>query len=148
MNQGEIVVTSQHTSLITVVGRNVAACIRSSSSAVCGMTNFSRPAIYEARNATAQYGNVALPKLIKMIRDHDNKSRFEVHLFGGGSHDGNDHIGMRNIEMARKICAHFRIDVLSEDTGGSMGKKVMYDTASGHIAVLKVYDIRKEDWGE
>lgn len=140
-------VTADTTSLITVVGRNVAVCIRSSSSAVCGMTNFAQPAVYTSNNATASFGNVALPKMIDMIRARDSRHTFEAHLFGGGCRDEKDPVGTQNVDMARRICAHYNIEVLSEDTGGAMGKKIMYDTASGHIAVLKVYELRKEDWG-
>ncbi len=36
--------------------------------------------------------------------------------------------------------------VASEDVGGKKGRKILFDTASGHVAVLKVHDLRREDW--
>ncbi len=27
-----------------------------------------------------------------------------------------------------------------------MGRKVMFDTATGHVAILKVHELRRDDW--
>jgi chemotaxis protein CheD len=50
------------------------------------------------------------------------------------------------VEIARKILREKGIAIASEDVGGSVGRKIVFDLATGHVAVLKVHKVRDEDW--
>jgi chemotaxis protein CheD len=47
-------------------------------------------------------------------------------------------IGDENIAVARELLTRFNIPIVAEDVGGSRGRRVTFDTASGsiHCALL------------
>ncbi|MBD3394854.1 MAG: hypothetical protein GF418_04430 [Chitinivibrionales bacterium] len=144
---GEISVTQDGEALIAVLGSNVSVCVWDTAGRIAGMNNFSEPATYDAERATARFGNVATVKLIDMIRERCADADLEAHIFGGASPRDGCEAGNANVAMARSILSRRCIPVVSEDVGGRKGRKIMFDTTSGHVAVLKVHDIRKDDWG-
>ena len=54
--------------------------------------------------------------------------------------------GERNLELAEKVLAKRSISVSSRDVGGTKGRKIVFDGRTGHVAVMKVHKLRKEDW--
>ena len=48
--------------------------------------------------------------------------------------------------ISRKILAKQGIPVVSEDVGGRKGRKIVFNTQTNEIAVLKVGHLRKADW--
>lgn len=71
---------------------------------------------------------------------------FEAQIFGGGELDTCDKTGEENVEIARKVLNKKGVNIVSEDVGGEKGRKILFDTDTGHVAVLKVYDVRDVDW--
>jgi len=68
-----------------------------------------------------------------------------IKMFGGASgiavHAGESssyNIGRRNVEMARKLLRFARLEVKGEDVGGSLGRKLMFNTQTGEIWVKKL----------
>lgn len=68
-----------------------------------------------------------------------------IKMFGGASgiavHAGENssyNIGRRNIEMARKLLRFARLEIKGEDVGGSLGRKLMFNTQTGEIWVKKL----------
>ena len=55
-------------------------------------------------------------------------------------------IGRENIEIARKILSKRKISIISKDVGGEKGRKVVFNTDTNEIAVLKVDSLRDDDW--
>ena len=84
--------------------------------------------------------------LILLIKGQSPKGNFEAHIFGGAALDSNDGRGHANIAMARKVLSSRGISIATEDVGGSKGRKILFDPETGHVAVLKVHSIRREDW--
>lgn len=77
-----------------------------------------------------------------------SKKNLEAHIIGGsfsGEYASKD-IGKKNIEMAKKILAQYKIPIVNEDTGGPFGRKVVFNTNEGEILVCKVKKIREQDW--
>jgi chemotaxis protein CheD len=113
-----------------------------------GMKHFILPQTNQKEQATPRYGNVAMIALIKLMHEEGcNISTMTAHIIGGGHPEGEaDGIGAKNVEMARKVLKEKGITILSEDVGGSVGRKIVFDLATGHVAVLKVHKLRTEDW--
>jgi chemotaxis protein CheD len=112
------------------------------------MCHYTAPLTREAAQATGSYGNVAVLTLIGKMRDRAPRASLEAQVFGGAARRSGDDVGSRNIDIARRILHARGVRIVSEDVGGSKGRKVLFDSQSGHSAVLKVHEIRKEDWGE
>lgn len=132
-----------------VLGACVAVTIWDRRLAIGGMTHFVSPRTTDPAKATACFGNVSTSALVRILeRQGSRLSDLEAQIFGGG-HDpgiGSPHTGDKNVKAARKVLKRKGIKVVSEDVGGSRGRKVVFDTSNGHTGVIKVQTIRRGDW--
>jgi len=55
-------------------------------------------------------------------------------------------VGHENVAIARSVLQKKGIAIVSEDVGGNMGRKVVFDTETGQLMTLKVHKIRDSDW--
>jgi chemotaxis protein CheD len=55
-------------------------------------------------------------------------------------------IGMENVMIARKVLLRKGIAILSEDIGGELGRKIVFNTHSNELAIIKVEKLRNADW--
>lgn len=132
-----------------VVGSCVAVSLWDSKKAYGGMAHFLYPFTQDRRRATAQYGNVAVKYLVKMFLDLGGQERnLRAQIFGGAQLAPADciRVAKENVQIARKILKSHRISVVSEDTGGTLGRKVVYHTQRNEAIVYKVGALRKGDW--
>jgi len=135
----------------TVLGSCVAVCLWDRDHAVGGMNHYLYPLTKDKNKATAQYGNVSTLMLIKLMKEMGCRTEAMVaQVFGGATHKLNSKaaVGDKNVAIARKILKKFDIPIISEDVGGTMGRKIVFDTESGEVAVLKVHQLRHSDWVE
>jgi two-component system chemotaxis response regulator CheB len=91
-------------------------------------------------NDVGRYGNVSTPKMIALVEKLLKGAKgLEASIFGGAA--VNNHlsvgggIGERNIEVAREILGAHRIPVRREDVGGTVGRRIYFNTESGEIEV-------------
>ncbi|MFW5811032.1 MAG: chemotaxis protein CheD, partial [Thermodesulfobacteriota bacterium] len=80
---------------------------------------------------------------------HGSKPRnLEAQIIGGAYNPGisGKNIGRENIQVARKLLARKRIRIVSEDVGGEKGRKVVFNTHTNEVAVIKVEKLRTADW--
>ena len=149
LNPGYIYHSMAPVTIHTVVGNCVSVCLWDRKKAFGAMNHFLYPSTQEPKEATPLYGNVATAKLAQlMLEAGSTVSDLIAQVFGGASHKryGNPELGLKNVEIARNILRNHGIIVHSEDTGGRMGRKIAFDSGTGHAIVLKVHDIRAEDW--
>ena len=148
VSSGEIVIVQEETVLAAVVARGVAVCIWDKNGVTAGMSHFTKPSIYDSKQATGQYGNVSVLTLMRMLKDRAPNGCFEAQVFGGAlKHDG-ESIGAENVDIAKRILKSREIPVVSEDIGGNKGRKILFYSSSGHTVVLKVHNLRKDDWND
>jgi len=50
------------------------------------------------------------------------------------------------VEFAENWLKKYNIPIVSRDTGGQLGRKVIFDNNEGEIIVYKLKKIRTEDW--
>ncbi|MBI9087254.1 MAG: chemotaxis protein CheD [Desulfobacterales bacterium] len=134
----------------TVLGSCVSVCIFDRKRKRGGMNHFRFPVTRDREQATAFYGNAATLALVAMMLDSGSKTKDLVAQIVGGAHNleiSSEDIGRENVRIARKVLVGKKIRVISEDIGGTQGRKVVYNTANNELAVLKVDTIRKGDWG-
>lgn len=115
------------------------------------MNHFRFPATTDPALATPIYGNVATAELIRMMLEGGSRKEDLIAQIVGGAcpdPDREGSVGTQNVEAARHVLARGGIQIRSEDTGGQMGRKIVFDTGTGHTIILKVHRIRDEDWDE
>ena len=149
LQPGYIVVPDQSVSISTVIGSGVSVCIYDRKKRFGGMNHFQLPYMVTKGKTTAIYGNVSTIALIKMMLVHEcKKKHLEAQIFGGAYNpQKNDKdIGRENIEIARKTLLKNNIPVISEDVSGAKGRKIVFNTRTNEMAVLKVDNLRDADW--
>ena len=144
---GSIALVHDGTTLVAVAGPGVAVCLWNESSKVACLAHFAEAATYETARATARFGNVALPTAIRMVRDVEPSGEIEAQIFGGASQVGqNLSRGDENVAMARRVLTAKGVKIVSEDVGGTKGRKIVFQASTGHVAVVKVHHLRADDW--
>jgi chemotaxis protein CheD len=133
----------------TVLGSSVSVCLFDRKRRVGGMNHFLYPSSREAGVSTSIYGNVATLTLIRMmLREGASLGHLEAQILGGAFNPeiSPRDIGRENIMAARRVLRRQRIPIVSEDSGGTRGRKIIFTTHQNEIAVLKVERLRASDW--
>jgi chemotaxis protein CheD len=133
----------------TVLGSCVAVALWDSRKAIGGMAHFLYPFTEDRRHATAEYGNVAVRCLVKMFLEKNAQAKdLRAQIFGGAVSGATEcaKIAEENVRTARMILRRAHIVIGSEDTGGRMGRKIVFNTKSNEAVVYKVNEIREDDW--
>jgi chemotaxis protein CheD len=133
----------------TVVGVCVAVSLWDSKRRFGAMNHFLYPKVTDPARATPQYGNVATIELVNMMeKAGSRRADLIAQVLGGGRPrpaTGPD-VGAENVAVALEVLERKSIHIGSRDTGGSMGRKISFDTGTGHLMVLKVHKLREDDW--
>lgn len=149
LEPGYIFLATEPTVISSVLGSCVAVCLFDRKRNIGGMNHFQLPLITEKHLATARYGNVATMTLVRMMTDTGSKPKhLEAQIIGGAYNPkiSRKNIGPENVQMARKLLARKRIRIASEDVGGEKGRKVVFNTHTNEVAVMKVEKLRSADW--
>jgi chemotaxis protein CheD len=149
LEPGHIYAPDTPTNISAVLGSAVSVCLYDRKRKTGGMNLFQHPLTKDPRQATARYGNVAILVLLRMLREHGSKDRhIEAQILGGARSPDTSvkDVGMQNTQIARKILYREQIPIVSEDTGGRRGRKVVFRTDTSELMVMKVAQLRKSDW--
>ena len=138
LRPGYIYLPDQHTSISTVLGSSVSVSVFDKKLKLGGMNHFLYPETNDQDKSTSFYGNVAVETLIHMMINSGAKIKhMEAQIFGGAFNPKlslND-IGSNNISTARKILKSKKIRIVSEDIGGEIGRKIIFDSHNSEIAI-------------
>ncbi len=151
LDPGYIYLSKTPINLYAVLGSCVAVCIWDKRLKIGGMSHYLYPKAPSREKMTSKYGDVAVLSLIRMMEKAGANRESMYAQIVGGAHPpflkGNwRSLGGENVEVAREVLTKRGIFIASEDTGGTMGRKVVFNTHTGHLVVLKVYRIRQDDW--
>lgn len=125
--------------LSTVLGSCIACCLFDPALALGGMNHFllpAPPAGHRSNSGEAErYGLYAMEVLINaMLQRGANRATMRAHLYGGANlHEGMRAIGSENAAFARDFLAADRIQLVREDTGGVLARRLELQPASGRI---------------
>ena len=149
LRPGFIYLPDRPTTISAVLGSSVAVSLYDRSLKAGGMNHFLFPYMNGREKATALYGNVAVLTLIRMMAGHGSKaSNLEAQVFGGAFNTevSKRDIGRDNLRAARHILSRQKIKIVSEDVGGEIGRKIVFNTLTYEIGILKVGRLRESAW--
>ncbi|BAF60246.1 MAG: chemotaxis protein CheD [Pelotomaculum sp.] len=93
----------------------------------------------------AKFADLGLPLLVAEVRrlggrvnNLQAKIAGGAQMFSGLNEKFALNIGERNINMTRKVLKDLGIKILAEDVGGSKGRTMILDTASGNVYIRTV----------
>jgi chemotaxis protein CheD len=149
LEPGHIFIPAGPTIISVVLGSSVAVCLFDRKRQIGGINHFQLPHIREKHKATAIYGNVATITLIRMmVHDGSKIKHLEAQILGGAFNPAvsERNVGRENTQIARRVLLKERINIASEDCGGERGRKIVFNAASGEVAVFKADRLRQSDW--
>ena len=124
----------------TVLGSCVAVCLFDPKEKTGGINHYMLPLWNGDGLASVKYGNIAIEKLIQeMIARGSDKRNIYAKIFGGANQvNYTMQIGLRNVEIARKMLIENGINIVAESVGGKLGRKVIFNTYTGEVRMKYV----------
>jgi chemotaxis protein CheD len=150
LKPGYIFLSSKPSIISAVIGSRVVVSLWDCNRQYGGVANYSYPLIDNKKEATAHYGNVAVSYLIRMfLKEKTNIKNIRAQIFGGASLRQSTEckeVAKENVRIARSVLERFRIRIISEDVGGEVGRKLVYNTSTNEAIVYKAEKLRQNDW--
>ena len=149
ISPGYIYFPEIQTKISTVLGSSVSIAVFDRKKKSGAMSHFLYPSIKNGDIPRSIYGDVSTKALINFfLKEGSRKKNMEAQIFGGAfnSSVSPSDIGKKNVESAKKILLRENINLVSEDIGGTKGRKIVFDTKTNEIVVIRVDNLRKTDW--
>ena len=135
--------------LCAVCGNGVVVTMRDQILRIGGMVHVVYPKLEAKNKPTNFYVEYALRSLFAVLSKLGTQSNedLEAQIFGGGHQEG---LGKKRAEdcvrKIRKMLKDRKVRIISEDVGGSLGRKIIFNTNNGETAAIKTSRIRRMDW--
>lgn len=148
LDPGHVVYSQEPSLLSSVCGSGVVVTVWDRSRRVGGMIHCVSPKKKNREKSTNYHMDVAIPSLMsQFLNEAAAVANLEAQIFGGGNHRGlRESRVAKTVEVARRMLRRFRIPIVSEDVGGRLGRKIMFNTHSGDAMVMKTRRMRLIDW--
>ncbi len=148
IDAGYVAVSESPTLICSVCGNGVIVTLWDRVYRTGGMAHCIFPKLRGHEAPTNYHANIAVPALIRqMVEYHPHSRTVEAQLYGGGGLTGHALTRANKVvEAIKKILKRAHIPIVCEDTGGTIGKKIVFDTHTGDVMVLKTRKVRKSDW--
>jgi chemotaxis protein CheD len=149
LQPGYIYVTKSPALISTVLGSCVSVSIYDKKLKVGGMNHFRFPQPNTPEESTVLFGIFVIVQLVKLMKNLGCKRKnLNAQIFGGAYNNEveSEVNGIENIKIAEKMLSKIGIKILSKDTGGCLGRKIVFNTFTGEIFIGKVQNIRASDW--
>jgi len=146
ITQGETYATGEEdVAIATVLGSCIAACIRDPYARIGGMNHFLLPDGDGGDRLSSRYGVNAMELLINAIlHAGGRRDRLQAKIFGGANViPALSNIGERNAQFARTFLKAEGIELIGDDTGGTLPRRVRFWPESGRASrLLLAPDVR------
>lgn len=149
LKPGFVYLPEKATTISTVLGSSVSVALYDKSLKIGGMNHFLFPYASKGKEATTLYGNVSMMTLIRMMKANKSKpSNMQAQIFGGAfnAEYSSKDVGKANLNAARHLLLSHQIKIISQDIGGELGRKIVFNTSTCETLTLKVENLRKTDW--
>ncbi len=141
----EIVTTDRPVILKTTLGSCVGIVFHDCTNHIAGMVHIMLPKMPEKDTVISKYADTAIPALMEELISKFGAERknIKASMIGGANmfnfkSDSILLVGDRNVEESRKILGGLGVPIVFEDIGGTRGKTVMFNNATGEIQVKKL----------
>jgi chemotaxis protein CheD len=135
LHAGELLVATEPTAVVTILGSCVSVCLWDPESRIGGMNHYLLP-FHVEREQSARFGSVAIPRLVeKVMAAGADPRRLHAKVFGGASVIGAFSHGRRlgddNARLALESLQALGIPVIEQDVGGLKGRKLVFHSDDG-----------------
>jgi chemotaxis protein CheD len=123
------------------LGSSVAVVLYDTATGIAGLAHVMLPRAVAGESASGKYADTAVPLLLTEMIDHGAEAKtVRAGVFGGASLLGQGHsllldLGQRTVEAAEAALAKAGVDLLVADVGGSKGRNLSIEVATGQVTV-------------
>ncbi len=144
LQPGEIYFGDRDTRIRTLLGSCVAVVMWHPKLLIGGMCHYMLPGRPggKCEQLDGRYADEAMALMVREIGNAGTQpGDYQVKLFGGGhmfsaqKRVGKDHIGAKNVEMARLLVQQHGFEICSEHMGGVGHRNIFFDIWNGHVWV-------------
>lgn len=144
LQPGEVYFGGRDTRIRTLLGSCVAVVMWHPDLLVGGMCHYMLPTQLgkTRRELNGCYADEAMELMLREIRAAGTQPRdYQVKLFGGGhmfsAHQAvsSNHVGAKNVEVARRLIKQHGFTSIAEHLGGIGHRNIFFDIWSGHVWV-------------
>jgi len=124
----------------TILGSCVAVCFYNKKYMYGGINHYMLPLWNGDGLASPRYGNIAIEKLYGQMKEMGSlKEHLIAKVFGGANQiQGATNIGERNAVIAKDMLKELKVPIVAESTGGTIGRKIIFDTYTGMVKMKYV----------
>jgi chemotaxis protein CheD len=142
LQPGEVYFAERDTRIRTLLGSCVAITMWHPGTLVGGMCHYMLPGSLDGQRdkLDGRYGDEAMVLMQMEIRKTNTQPQdYQVKLFGGGHmfskypSVNTDHVGAKNVEMARSLMKRHGFKVQAEHLGGAGHRTLMFDLWNGQV---------------
>ena len=141
LHPGQVAVFAEPTEVSTVLGSCVAICLFDERASLGGLNHFVLPDL-SIRDTSARYAGPAFRELLTRLRALGSRpGTLQAKVFGGADTLGFSNegaVGARNVGSARELLVLAGIPIVGEDVGGTVGRKLRFETHSGAAWVRRL----------
>jgi chemotaxis protein CheD len=144
LQAGQLTAASDSEVIVTILGSCVAICLWDTRLRLGGMNHYMLPFPTTKQNVSPRFGTVAWTQLLHRVSDLGaQRPNLRAGIFGGACimdafRDDADHVGVRNVGLAEEQLRDAGIAVVQREVGGRRGRKLTFDTRTGHITVREL----------
>jgi chemotaxis protein CheD len=141
---GQLFTSPAACTVTTILGSCVSVCVWDPTTGAGGLNHFLLPQCVENGISSPRFGNVAIHRLLDDLGKLGSpRARLKSKIFGGASvidafQAANESLGMKNVDLARRLLADAGIPIVAEDIGGTQGRKLVFQTGDGSAWVRKI----------
>jgi len=141
LHPGQLFASTEPTVITTILGSCVGVCLWDPVLKAGALNHFLLPYGKGEGAAALRFGNLSMENLIrKMDLMGCSRENIQAKIFGGGCviqafRDEGQHLGLKNIEIAKKVLKEEKIRIAGEDVGGRNGRKLIFHTEDGTVWV-------------
>ncbi len=150
LHPGNLIASNEGRTVTTVLGSCISVCLWDPVLRSGGINHYMLALWNGEGLPSPKYGNIAITKLIeKMLVMGSSRQNLKAKVFGGAavikSSSGMLNVGARNIILAEDMLRDEKIPIISKDVGGSLGRKLLFNTETGSVLVRKINPRRKRE---
>lgn len=135
---GQFIITSVPALITTVLGSCISVCLWDRKKMIGGLNHYLLPGNPQDQSGDPDRGYPSTRMLVRSLLNRNADLQFlEAKVFGGCNslyREKNTYrIGERNTEAALQVLKEFNIPVVAQHVGGSYGRKIVFNTATGKV---------------
>lgn len=134
--------SKSETSISTLLGSCVSACIRDKKTKAGGLNHFLLPEKQGDESSSARYGVHAMELLINdLLKLGSKKENLEAKIFGGANviqTSAANPVGSQNSDFVIDYLRAELISITAKDLGGDFPRRIYFFPDSGKVSVLRV----------